>query len=147
MPAEEHVVAGAPIQRQSDGAEGKTRGVDGVIAGAAVDDQLVATFGIEDRHRGGRAIHADDARVRKDRDDLVAGRAVDRDAVHRAVAAACAAGKIDMDASYGRIGPAEIVDHDVVGAAQRLESDQLDVVQVHGDVGDVAGETHPPAVG
>ena len=35
----------------------------------------------------------------------------------------------------------------VVGAAQRVELDVLDVVEVHGDVGDVAGEPHPAAVG
>ena len=45
------------------------------------------------------------------------------------------------------VGPAEIVDHDVVDAAQCLESDQLDVVEVHGDIGDVADEAHAPAVG
>ena len=36
---------------------------------------------------------------------------------------------------------------DVVVAAVRVESDDLDVVEVHGDVGDVAGEAHALAVG
>ena len=36
---------------------------------------------------------------------------------------------------------------DGVGAAERVELDALDVVQVHDDVADVAGEPHPLAVG
>ena len=43
--------------------------------------------------------------------------------------------------------PLEVVDGDRVGAAQRVEVDRLDVVEVHDDVAEVAGEPHPPAVG
>ena len=48
MAAEEHVVAEAAVDRESDGAEGKARGMDRVVAGPAVDHQLIAGFGIED---------------------------------------------------------------------------------------------------
>ena len=45
------------------------------------------------------------------------------------------------------VGPGQVVDGEVVGAAEGLGVDRLDVVQVHRDVADVAGEPHPAAVG
>ena len=42
---------------------------------------------------------------------------------------------------------AEVADRDVVGAAEGAEFDALDIVQVHGDVRDIAGEQRAPAVG
>ena len=45
------------------------------------------------------------------------------------------------------VGAGQVVDRDVVGAAQGVELDLLDAVEIHGDVGDVAGEAHAPAVG
>ena len=55
--------------------------------------------------------------------------------------------EVDLDAGLDKVGPAEIVDHDVVDAAQCLKSDQLDVVEVHVDIGDVPEEAHVRAVG
>src|SRR3954454_97479 len=75
---------------------------------------------------------------------VVACRAVDGDRVGRAVAAAGAAGEVDrglLDAAS-----AEVADGDAVGAAECPELDALDAVQVHGDVGDVAGEQGVRAV-
>ena len=46
----------------------------------------------------------------------------------------------------GQVGAAQVVDRDRVGAAEGVEVDRLDVVQVHDHVRDVAGEQHPPAV-
>ena len=60
-------------------------------------------------------------------------------------ASADRAGEIDVD--LGRLRAGEVVDGDGVGAAQRVEVDRLDVVEVHDDVADVAGEPHAPAVG
>ena len=45
------------------------------------------------------------------------------------------------------VGPAQVVDRDGIGAAQRIEVDGLDVVEVHDDVADVAGEQSAAAVG
>ena len=52
-----------------------------------------------------------------------------------------------MDPGLHNVGSAEIVDHDAVGAAQGLKPDELDVVEIHGDIGDVAGEAHARTVG
>ena len=54
------------------------------------------------------------------------------------------AGEIDVD--LRDVGPGQVVDHDLVGAAERIEVDRLDVVEVHGDVRDVAGEQHAAAI-
>ena len=63
----------------------------------------------------------------------VAGRAADR------------AGEVDVD--LRDVGAGQVVDGDGVGAAQRVEVDALDIVEVHDDVAEVAGEPHAPAVG
>ena len=75
----------------------------------------------------------------------VAIRAVDGDGIRRSIAAAVRASQVDVD--LGHVGPAEIADHDVVGAAERAEVDVLDIVEVHRDVGDIAEEQHAAAVG
>src|SRR5262249_40424948 len=90
---------------------------------------------------------ADDTGAPEDGDDLVGWRAVDRDRVHGTVAPARGTGEVDMDAGSCNVGPAEIVDYDVVRAAEGLQVDQLDAVEVHGDVVDVAGEAHASTVG
>ena len=77
--------------------------------------------------------------------DVVAVGAVDGDRVGRAVAAAVGAAQVEVDLRH--VGAAQVADDDVVGAAERAEVDVLDVVEVHGDVGDVAEEQHAPAVG
>ena len=53
----------------------------------------------------------------------------------------------EVDRHLRDVRAAQIVDDDVVGAAERVELDGLDVIQIHGDVGDVAGEQHAPAIG
>src|SRR5262249_26637645 len=47
----------------------------------------------------------------------------------------------------GDAGAGEIVDGDGIGAAQGVERDALDLVEVHGYAGDVAGEARMGAVG
>ena len=79
-------------------------------------------------------------------DDVVAVGAVDDDDVGRRVAGGAAdrAGEVDVD--LGHVGAGEVVDRERVGAAERVEVDRLDVVEVHDDVAEVAGEQHAPAV-
>ena len=45
------------------------------------------------------------------------------------------------------VGAGQVVDGDGVGAAQGVEVDPLDAVEVHRDVADVAGEPDATAVG
>src|SRR6185295_18853202 len=75
------------------------------------------------------------------------GAAVDDDRVRLTVAggAAQAAGQIEVD--LGDVSAAHVVDGDRVGATQGVELDDLDVVQVHVDVGDVAEEAGAAAIG
>ena len=47
----------------------------------------------------------------------------------------------------GQVGRAEVVDGHRVDPAAGVEIDRLDVVEVHHDGADVAGEADPPAVG
>ena len=62
-------------------------------------------------------------------------------------AVAPAAGHSQVGVDLGHVGAGQVVDDDGVGAAESVEVDGLDVVEVHRDVGDVAEEPHPPAVG
>jgi len=52
-----------------------------------------------------------------------------------------------VDGDLRHVGAGEVVDRDVVGAAQGRELNSLDAVEIHGDVADVAKELHPPAIG
>ena len=45
------------------------------------------------------------------------------------------------------IGAGEIVDHHGVGAAESVDIDPLDIIDVHRDAADIAGQAHAPAVG
>ena len=62
-------------------------------------------------------------------------------------AVAPAAGHRQVGVDLGHVGPGKVVDDDRVGATEGVEVDGFDVVEVHRDVGDVAEEPHPPAVG
>ena len=71
---------------------------------------------------------------------------VDGDAVGLAVAgAAGGAGEVEVD--LVDVGAGEVVDGDGVGAAEGVEVDLFDAGGVHGDVGGVAEEAEPFAVG
>ena len=52
----------------------------------------------------------------------------------------------ERDAERGQVGAADVVGDEPVSAAERGRVDPLDVVEVHQDVADVAGEAHAPAV-
>ena len=70
--------------------------------------------------------------------------AIYRHFVNLAIANSARARKIDID--HSDIRAAQVVDGDFVRAAERIEGDLFDTVQVHGDVGNVAGKQHPLAI-
>jgi hypothetical protein len=103
--------------------------------------------GMIDRHLGGETGDGDGGPDRCHVDVVRSTAAVDDNCVELAVAC-CAAdhpGEVDGDMLDVRAG--QVVDGGVVFAAQRVEPDGLDVVQVHRDVAEVAEESHSPAVG
>src|SRR5439155_26454710 len=67
--------------------------------------------------------------------------------VCRLAAGARCAGRCQVDGDLLRVGSAQVVDHDVVGATQCIEPDLLDIIEVHGDACDIAEEAHASAVG
>ena len=80
-----------------------------------------------------------------DRHGIVAVRADRGDDVRRGVAATAERSQVGVERA--QVGAGHVVDDDRVGAAQRVERDALDVVEVERDVRDVADEQHARAVG
>ena len=90
----------------------------------------------------------EDRRAAADDLDVVVGlRAVDDHGVGRAIALPASRRRRQVERDLGDVGAGEVVDRDGVGAAQGRKLDVLDAVEVHDDVGDVAGQPHPRAVG
>ena len=142
LAADEDVVAVAAVQRQRDRARVEPGGVDRVVAAQGVDrEAVVRAFRmpvmctVADRPATTAVLPAPEIVM-----ESVASRAVDDDGVGLAVAGAAAgrAGEVEVD--LGDVGAGQVVDGDGVGAAEGVEVDLLDAVEVHGDVGDVAGE-------
>src|SRR5262249_20211143 len=140
----QHVVAVAAVGDELHA--GKAARLDHVVAGKTVDDDAVVGVEVGDVHRFRQARNRDHAIVVLDRDHVVAGGGVDDDRVRRSVATSAAqrSGEVDVDVLHA--GSGQVVDRDGVGAAQRVEVDVLDAVEVHGDAGDIAREPHPAAV-
>ena len=47
-------------------------------------------------------------------------------------------GQVNRDLYHA--GPGEVIDNDVVRPPERIEMEELEMVEVHRDIGDVAGE-------
>ena len=120
-----------------------------VVAAERVDDQLSHWHPPEPltATRAGRPDDREAGARARDLDVVGTVGAVDDDGVGLAVAGAAArsAGQVEVD--LGDVGAGQVVDGDRVGAAQGVEVDPLDAVEVHGDVADVAGEADAAAVG
>ena len=148
LAAEDGVVAGAAVDGQLDDAGRQGRGGDGVVAAQRVDDErVVGPFAAGDVDRAGRP--TTETEVPAPNTSMMSAplRAVDdhRVGLRRRRRPAERAGEIDVDLRH--VGAGQVVDGDRVGAAERVEVDPLDVIEVHDDVADVAGEAHAPAVG
>src|ERR1700738_720826 len=75
-----------------------------------------------------------------DVDRVIAGGTGNRHSVRHAVGA-------EVERDLRDTGAGKVTDRDVVGTAAGVELDVLYAVQIHGDVGNVAGEFHVPMVG
>src|SRR5262249_19046836 len=118
-----------------------------IRAAKTVDDQFIKVrLGPSDGHHGSQTAHRRRGGAARDADMVVAGSGVDHHYVSSAIARATPCLCRQVDGNLLHVGPRQIVDDDLVGAAQRVELDPLDPVQVHGDIGDIAGEQHPRAV-
>ena len=142
------VVAVAAVDREVDLAGLEPGSVDGVVAGKPVDGERVeGALGAGERHLRRQSVDDYARAAAGDGDGVVAGRAVDDHVVRRPVTLAAARRSRQVDVDLLGVGPGEVVDRDGVGAAQRVDLDVLDAVEVHGDVGDVAEQPHPAAIG
>src|SRR6266511_1288936 len=144
--ADQDVVAVAAVGGELNGVCPEPLRCDDVVAVEPIDGEpVVGGFEPGDVHRGGKTEDRDPVGVTDDLDHIVAGSPVNGDRVRRAIPRAGGSLEVDMDLDHVR--PAQVADVNGVGAALCIEVDALDVVEVHPDTGDVAGEEHPPAVG
>src|SRR5262249_61061165 len=76
-----------------------------------------------------------------------AGGAVDSAAVGCAVTHGATRCRREVERDLRDTGTGEVTDVDAVGAAESVEVDMLDAIEVHGDVTDIAREADPPMIG
>src|SRR5262245_10123599 len=143
--ADQSVVAVLAILRQEDRAGREARGVHRVLAVPRVDDELVLVpLGAVHRHGGGQADHRGGAARALDVNVVIVVGAVDGNGVGLAVTAPRAGLEVEVD--LGEVGAGQVVDGDGVGPAEGVKVHPFHVVEVHSDVGDVAGEADAVAV-
>ena len=135
------VGAGTAIDGQAHDVGRQGCGTDRVVAGTSVDRQHIAGFRIGDIDLRGKPDDRNRSAGTHDVDRVIAAGAGNRHGVRHAVGSA----QVERDLSDA--GTGQIADRDVVDAGERVELDVLDAVQIHGDVGNVAGELHMPMVG
>src|SRR4029079_1529132 len=90
------------------------------------------------------ARHRDHAVTAGDEDRIGAIGGVDDHRIRRTITGTVDA-QVEID--LGDVGPGQVVDRDGIDATQRIELDVLDIIEIHGDVGDVAREQNAAAVG
>ncbi len=146
--AVDRVVPGAAVDRDLDQGCEPDRAGDRVVAVEPFDVQeVVRRLRVLDLHGRGQPGHVDRTCVGRDRDRVVAGGAVDGDRVGRAVAGSAADRRLEVELDVLDVGRGQVVHDRVVDAAERADIDPLGVVDVHGDVRDVAEELQAVAVG
>ena len=112
-----------------------------------IDQRVVRAFRLGDVDLGREPDHRNRAAGAHHIDDIAAVGAVGDHRVGGAIAGRAADRPRQADIQLRDVGAREIVHRERVGATQRIEVDALDVVEVHDDVAEVAGEQHPSAVG
>src|SRR5215472_15079718 len=146
----ERVVAGVALKGEIYCPSGQCGRIDGVVAGAAFDHQMITkitALRMVDGNLIRQSTDRDQSPGRRDVDLVVAAGAVDRHSVGRAVARAAAEGSRQIDGDLLDAGAGKVVDNNVVGAAKGLELNALDAIEVHRDIGDVAEERRVGAIG
>src|SRR5262249_6917363 len=133
------VVAGAAVDRQADDARGKRLRGDRVVAGAAVDRQRVGGLRMVDIDLRGQADNRDAGAGRHHVDQVGLRGGVHGHLIDRQVGRS-GADDAEVDLDLFHVGAGQVADRDVVGAARGSDVDGLNVVEVHGDVADVAGQ-------
>src|SRR5262245_40937853 len=118
---------------------------DASITSSPASPLMMSGLEAGDVHPGAKTQNRDAVAVADDLDHVIAAGRVDDDRIRRTVA--CTARRRQVDVDFADVGSGQVVDRDGVGASEGLEVDLLDVVEVHGDAGDVAGEQDPPAIG
>src|SRR5262249_31076460 len=131
---ENGVVPSTTIDGQIDDAGRQGGSVDDIVTSTAADDQRVIgalrTADVDlnrktdDRHRGSRTHHLDGIGAMWAVDDARVGLTVASGPADRP-------GEIDVNLRHDRL--AEIVDGHGVGAAESIDVDSLDVVEIHDD--------------
>src|SRR6478735_650193 len=140
--ADNDVIAVTAIGGQR--AHRKPRRLDDVVSAEAVDHDAIVGVEVRDRHRLGEARHRDHAVDAGDEDRIGTIGGVDDHRIRRTITGAV---DTQVEIDLGDVGPGQVVDRDGIDATQRVELDVLNVVEVHGDGGDVAREPYAAAIG
>src|SRR5436190_3877634 len=138
LTAGDDVVAGASVDHNINEGGG---GIDRIVAPESIDrERVVGGFGAIDGYLGGEPRNDDRAVVVDDADVIAARNTRDGYGISLSISdsAAGRSGKVDRDLLHVRL--AEVIDHNVVGAAARGDRDTLDMVEVHADGAHVARE-------
>src|SRR6185295_7606731 len=137
---ERGVVAVAAFEDQRGSAGLRDGSGQDVVPAQAIDDELVGRLGVQHGGRRGQPYHRGRRAAAGELHRVVAAGAVDDDLVNGAIAGAAARGPSQVHVHLLHVSTTQIVNAHDVRAAQRIEVDALDAVQIHGHVGDVARE-------
>src|SRR5262249_19843211 len=102
-----------------------------------------------DEHGGGSRRSGIDLKYpvhKRGGDDVVGIRSINDHGVRGCVSGAPTDGGGQVDADIFQVRPAQVVHGDGFGGAKGVETDCLDIAQVHDDAADVARKSHATAV-
>src|SRR5262249_18724001 len=146
--ADEDVVADIAVRGELDCRSGQAGGLHHVVTSQGVDRQpVVGRLGAGDVHLGSQPQDGNPVLVPGDLNHVVAVGPLDDDRIGCVVADPAARGPRQIEVDLADAGAGQVVDGDGVGAALGVEVDDLDAVEVHRHVGDIAGEADAAAVG
>ena len=146
--AHQHVVAVAALEIDS-GRSGEHRGVDDVLTGEGCHDGPVdrGVVGVQDPDPRAQAVDPRRRAGSRHRDDVVPGGALHANGVGRRVGGLPSGDGGQIGDDLGGVRARQVVHGHLVRSSERMESDLLEVVQVHHHVRHVASEPQPSAVG
>jgi hypothetical protein len=136
--ADQNVVAIAAVENEPRPVAAEPRGIDHIVTPQSGDADSVVGVEVIDHDLAGKAIDHQRTVHDRQRDDIVAGGAVDSDGVVLTVASGAAdrPSQVDVDASH--VGAGEVIDRDGVGSAESMDVHGLDPLRVHRDGADIA---------